>query len=87
MKLLSHGQLNWLVDTWKVRLTQIDEADRHEVRQTLDVLFMHHITPYLQRPIGIPVRPQCDGGKRLYRKFSLAIQPRHLCDATRCDVV
>ena len=48
MKLLTDGQRDWLISGWKTCFGQLNEADREEIQQTLDIMFMPHIKPYLQ---------------------------------------
>ena len=48
MKLLTDGQRDWLISGWKTRFVRLNEAEREEVQQTLDVMFMPHIKPYLE---------------------------------------
>jgi hypothetical protein len=36
------------MSAWRTRFTQLKEADHSEVNQTLEVLFMPHIKPYLE---------------------------------------
>lgn len=48
MKLLTDGQMDKLMSAWRTRFTQLQEADHSEVKQTLEVLFMPHIKPYLE---------------------------------------
>jgi hypothetical protein len=48
MKLLIDGQRDWLISAWKTRFARLKEADKEEVKWTLDVLFMPHIKPYLE---------------------------------------
>ena len=40
--------MDGLVNAWRTRFTQLQEADHIDVRQTLEVLFMPHIKPYLE---------------------------------------
>jgi hypothetical protein len=48
VKLLTDGQMDKLMSAWRTRFTQLQEADHSEVKQTLEVLFMPHIKPYLE---------------------------------------
>ena len=48
LKHLTDEQLEWLVGAWKDRFVQLKEAERVEVEQTLEVLFMPDIKPYLE---------------------------------------
>lgn len=67
MKLLTDGQRDRLISGWKTRFVRLKEADREEVKQTLDVLFMPHIRPYLEiynAGGGFSSLPSLGGGLR-----------------------
>jgi hypothetical protein len=48
MKLLTDGQMGRLMEAWQIRFTRLQDADGGEVKQTLDLLFMPYIKPYLE---------------------------------------
>lgn len=48
MKSLTDDEIDWLMDAWEVRISQMRKADLEEVQQALEIMFMPFIKQYLK---------------------------------------